>query len=157
MIIAGIDPGQTGSLAIMFPDGSGVIDDVPMQTLRGKKSPAWAEWWSNWSRTIDMAEPDFFVIEQVASRPQQGVASVFKFGRAFGFVHAIAAARGVPVHFETPNVWKRKMGLLNSDKNASRELVRQLFPGMASRVERVKDDGRAEAILLAEYGRRTFL
>ena len=47
-----------------------------------------------------------------------------------------------------------KLGLLNSGKDASREKFRTLWPKHADLVARVKDDGRAEAALLAEYGRK---
>jgi len=38
------------------------------------------------------------------------------------------------------------------NKNASREVAQALFPSVS--LKRVKDDGRAEALLIAEYGRR---
>jgi len=94
------------------------------------------------------------VIEDIAARPGQGVTSMFSFGRTLGFAHGIAAAAEAPIHFVTPTVWKGKLGLLNSDKGASREKARTLFPASAHAFERVKDDGRAEAALLAYYGRK---
>jgi crossover junction endodeoxyribonuclease RuvC len=94
------------------------------------------------------------VIERVAAMPGQGVTSMFSFGQSLGFVHAISCLSGARVEFVTPSVWKGKMGLLNSGKDASREKFRTLWPKHAALVSRVKDDGRAEAALLAEYGRK---
>jgi len=156
MIVAGIDPGKTGALAILYPDDTVDFFDVPRSKLRGKDVPAWAEWQSNWSIALGLAGVDKAVVENVAARPGQGVTSMFKFGQTLGFAHAILlGARPRPsIEFVTPSVWKGKLGLLNSGKSASREKAVNLFPGVASRLTRVKDDGRAEAVLIAYYSRR---
>ena len=65
-------------------------------------------------------------------------------------------ARVRPVEDTDPRVgplWKRTMGL-DSQKAGSLDKARLLFP--TADIERKKDHGRAEALLLAEYGRRTF-
>jgi hypothetical protein len=46
------------------------------------------------------------------------------------------------------------MGLLGAGKDASRSLAANTFSAYAALFRRAKDDGRAEAALLAEYGRR---
>ena len=156
MIYAGIDPGKTGALAILLPDSTVVFIDVPRVKLRNKDVPAWSDWNKHWTEMMELAGVTHVIIEDVASRPGQGVSSMFKFGRTLGFVHAIALGiRPQPsIEFITPTVWKGKLGLLNSDKGASREKAISLFPSVESRLMRVKDDGRAEALLLAHYGRR---
>jgi crossover junction endodeoxyribonuclease RuvC len=155
MMIAGIDPGKTGALALSHADGSAQFFDVPTIKLRGKEKPAWSEWENIWSEALRWACPDKIVIEDVSARPGQGVTSMFTFGRSLGFVHGIVASVcDCPIYFVTPSVWKAKMGLLNSGKGASREICRTLYPATAANVARVKDDGRAEALLLAHYGRK---
>lgn len=154
MTVAGMDPGKTGALAILFSDNTVETYPVPLMKERGKEKPAWAEWESQWSTALALADPDFMVIEDVAARPGQGVTSMFAFGQTLGFVRAIAVARRRPLYLVTPNTWKGKMGLLKSDKNASRELARRLLPALAPAIARVKDDGVAEAALLAYYGRK---
>lgn len=154
MIIAGIDPGKTGALAITYPDGAVQVWDVPTVKLRGKEVPGWMDWQKSWSSAFDFAGVDLVVIEDVAARPGQGVTSMFTFGRSLGFVHAVAAASGASIQFVTPSVWKGKLGLLNSSKGASREKATALYPRSTGLLGRVKDDGRAEAILLAHYGRK---
>ena len=156
MIFAGIDPGKTGALAILYPDDHVDFFDVPRIKVRDKDVPAWAEWQSNWSIALGLAGVDKAVVENVASRPGQGVSSMFKFGRTLGFAHAIIlGVRPRPaIEFITPAQWKGKLGLLNSSKGASREKAVNLFPSTESRLTRVKDDGRAEALLLAYYGRK---
>ncbi|MDO8605136.1 MAG: hypothetical protein Q7R40_01240, partial [Phaeospirillum sp.] len=54
-----------------------------------------------------------------------------------------------------PGVWKRTLGLLKADKAASRARAVELYPEVAGRLTRVKDHGRAEALLLAEWLRRS--
>jgi len=153
MIIAGIDPGKTGALAITYPDGAVMVFDVPTVKLRGKEVPAWMEWQRSWEAAFAFAGVDQVVIEEVAARPGQGVTSMFTFGRTLGFAHALAVASGASVRSVTPSVWKGKLGLLNSDKGASREKAAALYPRKSHLFSRVKDDGRAEATLLAYYGR----
>ena len=153
MIIAGIDPGKSGALAISYPDGSFTVLDVPLQKLKGKEVPAWSSWFSSWALAIEGV--DKVLIESVASRPGQGISSSFNFGRSLGFVHGIAAsAPQCAVEFVTPSVWKAKMGLLNSDKGASIEKAKSQLPGMLPYLTLKKHDGRAEAALLALYARR---
>lgn len=152
-IVAGIDPGKGGALVILFADGSTSVHRVPLMKLRGKERPAWTEWEAHWRAALDFAGPDLIVIEEVGARPGQGVTSMFTFGRALGFGHAIAAATRCRVEHVTPAVWKGKLGLLKSDKNASREIARRLLPALTPEIARVKDDGVAEAALLACYGR----
>lgn len=152
MIVAGIDPGKTGAMVILFPDNSVIVCRVPLMKLRGKEVPAWSDWWAQWGTAgVDV---DKTIIEHVAARPTQGVTSMFNFGVAYGFAQCIAVSFGAPIHYTTPSVWKGKLRLLNSDKNASREMARRLMPKISKDVERVKDDGVAEAALLAYYGRQ---
>lgn len=154
-IFAGIDPGKTGALAILYGDNTVEFFDVPRVKLKGKDAVAFAEWQTNWHMALTLAGVDNAVIEDVGARPGQGVSSMFKFGRTLGFAHAIVLGiRPRPaIRFATPGQWKAKLGLLNSDKGASREKAIGLFPGVESRLARVKDDGRAEALLIAHYGR----
>lgn len=152
MIVAGIDPGQTGALGILTSDQFGYVVRIPM-IKEPKNTPAWGEWWQTWNAALAFGI-DLIVIERVASRPGQGVSSVFKFGNTYGFARALAHSAGAPIHYVTPAVWKAKHGLIGADKSASREKARMLFPDLAPEFKRVKDDGAAEALLLAYYGRK---
>jgi crossover junction endodeoxyribonuclease RuvC len=87
--------------------------------------------------------------------PKQGVASSFTFGEGFGIWKGIIAAFQLPVELVSPQRWKKTMlADQGKEKDASRFKAMQLFPSVADQLKRVKDDGRAEALLLAEYGRR---
>lgn len=86
------------------------------------------------------------VVEAVHSMPKQGVASSFKFGVAYGGALAIAERLNCAWHMVTPQVWKKALKL-NSDKHQSLSLARELWP--TSPITKVKDNGKAEALLLA--------
>ena len=88
------------------------------------------------------------VVEAVHSMPNQGVASSFKFGMAFGGATAIAERLNCPWNLVTPQVWKKALKL-DSDKAKSLSLARQLWP--TAPLKRQKDNGRAEALLMAHY------
>lgn len=91
------------------------------------------------------------ILELVSSMPRQGVASTFKFGMAFGATIAIAERINCPFHMVTPRQWKKALGL-SSDKSESLSMARKLWKDAP--LSRQKDNGRAEALLLAEWGRR---
>jgi len=50
-----------------------------------------------------------------------------------------------------PRRWKRDMKLTGKDKESSRQLALQLFPGMTDMMKRRKDHGRAEALLICTW------
>jgi crossover junction endodeoxyribonuclease RuvC len=91
------------------------------------------------------------VVETVHSMPKQGVASSFKFGVAYGGAVALAERLNCVWHMVTPQVWKKALKL-DSDKNKSSALARELWP--YAPLFRKKDNGRAEALLMAYWLRK---
>ena len=147
--IIGIDPGQTGAIALYWPREHHVeIHDMPMLPNAKNGRPE-----LDYTAVIDLLRRDGAVtwLEQVASRPGQGVSSVFRFGMMFGALQACAAAAATPLRLVTPGKWKKALGLCSA-KGAARQLAMQRFPRAADLFRRVKDDGRAEAALIALYG-----
>jgi crossover junction endodeoxyribonuclease RuvC len=145
MIIAGIDPGANGGLAVY----GNVLHVLPVPKI-GKETDkvAWASEWN-----LFLREANHIFIEQVGAMPGQGVTSMFNFGLSFGFVQALAFSAGVPVSFVRPQEWKKGVGIPSgSEKGASRIRASQLFPNDADKWSRVRDDGLAEAALIAYYG-----
>ena len=142
--ILGIDPGLSGALGFYFPAVQRVaLEDIP--TADGEvSSPALAV-------RVKAFKPSMVVLERVHSMPKQGVASTFKFGMSFGEVRGVIGALGIPLYLVTPQKWKKHYRL-SSDKEESRAMAIRLFPNNADRLQRKKDEGRAEAALLAKYG-----
>ena len=94
--------------------------------------------------------PDLVVIEEVGAMPKQGVASTFRFGFGCGVIRGVVQALELPIVLVTPAKWKREMHL-DSDGEKSRALAIRMFPAAAPLLQRVKDHGRAEALLLAAF------
>lgn len=148
MYICGIDPGFSGAWALLDHNGAYLgCDDLPHD---GKKILVQ----SVIDSVLALAKPvDWFdiVVEDVHAMPGQGVSSTFKFGVAFGGAMAVAERLEGETVFVSPRLWKKHMGL-DSDKDRSLEMARILWP--TAPLRRKKDNGRAEALLLAEWHRR---
>ena len=86
--------------------------------------------------------------------PKQGVASTWTFAEGYGVVLGVLGALQVPVRLVTPRTWKEAAGL-GKDKNASRQRAVELWPHCSLLFARVKDDGRAEAALIARQDRKS--
>jgi crossover junction endodeoxyribonuclease RuvC len=156
MIIVGIDPGVTGAVAIITDARgvNGIIDTPVMEVLRNRKKRQ--EYQPAAMVGILKAGPvDHAFIEQVSAMPGQGVTSMFGFGKGFGIWLGIIAALGIPYTLVTPQSWKKALMAGQADKDAGRLRACQLYPGVAHLLARKKDIGRADALLIAEYGRRT--
>ena len=151
MIIAGIDPGKSGGLALHNP-GNGVLWVHPVPLVGDTvNEPEWAGTWGN-----ELRYADHIFIEKVGAMPGQGVTSMFNFGKVYGFVIALAAASGRPYSFVTPQVWRKTVGLPNgAPKGSSRARASQLFPNEAHFWKLAKHDGLAEAALIAYHGALT--
>ncbi len=96
------------------------------------------------------------VVERVSAMPGNGAVSMFNFGRSYGDVRGVIGALDIPLHFVTPQKWKKHFGL-TSDKDQSRLRAIRMFPAVADQFKRKKDDGRAEAALIALYGAEVLL
>jgi crossover junction endodeoxyribonuclease RuvC len=152
-VIAGIDPGLAGALFFLDPSNSanGEAIDLPVHMLiRGAKK----------KRELDIAgligilatrSITHAFVESVGAMPGQGVSSVFSFGKTFGAVLGVIAARNIPITLIAPARWKKVMGVGKS-KDGCRARASQLLPRCADQWKLRRDDGRAEAALLCLYG-----
>ena len=152
MRILGIDPGVTGALALLDTELSVLaITDMPSTIVKVGKAQrrTLSETWL--AETIHQYEPDAAWIERVHALPGQGATSSFSFGLAYGMARGALAAARVPLRLVTPQEWKRHFRL-GPHKNEARLIAARLFPHQSDLFARVKDDGRAEAALLALFG-----
>lgn len=146
--VLGVDPGISGGLALLDVDlGLLVVRDMPVVTVG--KSRLLSE--GELTRIIGNWEPTIAWVERVHSMPKQGVASTFSFGMNYGLVRGVLAGLRVRTLLVTPQEWKR-LFRLGADKRESRVKAALLFPSNAGDFAKVKDDGRAEAALLALFG-----
>ncbi len=148
MLTIGIDPGITGAAAVLEADGAfRTLFDLPV--IRDR-SLAWIDGASLTSALITAkdGQPARVIIERVSAMPGQGVSSSFAFGMTFGSILATVQTLQMALEFVTPASWKRALGL-GPDKHASLDKARLLFP--QAELGRVKDHGRAEALLIAHW------
>lgn len=159
--VLAIDPGLTGAIAYYNGTRLGVVD-MPTES-RGKKSAVHLE--RLWDATshpwtvfagVYFDEPSYGVIENVGAMPLQGRGSIANFNKTIGACEMALVAAGCDLVRVTPQTWKFGVGLQHDPKadtrarkNASRARATELFPNHAHLFARVKDDGRAEAALMA--------
>ena len=153
--VVGIDPGLTGAVALVSGDGRAVsVDDMPVVT-KGKGGhdldlPALRD------LLRDLA-PERVYVERQQARPGNGACAAHTAGRIYGAILGILTALELPYELVTPQRWKKAMldGEPKDDSNPkapSLRVARRLFPLVD--LGRRKDAGRAEALLIAEWGRR---
>lgn len=154
--VIGVDPGASGAVAILEHGGKLVqVFDMPAVEVKvGGKTKRRV------SAEMLAAELKLYAdqgatawVEHVSAMPGQGVSSMFAFGESFGLARGVLAGLRVPVYTVPPAVWKRELQV-NAGKDGSRAKAAQMWPEQAGEFKRVKDDGRAEACLIAEWGRR---
>ncbi len=153
----GIDPGKYGAVGVITDHLDGALEvsvcDTPIKTNRqGKKE-------CDDALMAAMLFPyrngrAIAFLENVHSMPGEGVSSSFKFGTGFGMWRGILSAYKIPYSLVSPQSWRAKvMPGRKGGKELSLERCRELFPGYKNLFTRAKDDGRADALLIAEYGR----
>lgn len=154
----GIDPGLSGAIAVITEEPlqtSLQIHDMPTMTVdrNGKAKRQVSA--NELAELLNLyAGKDCHVyVERVSAMAGQGVTSVFSFGRSFGMIEGILAALKMPVTFVAPATWTRAIGR-SPGKDASRARAMELFPEYEYFFKRVKDDGRADAALIAHWGRK---
>lgn len=156
MIVVGIDPGAHGALAVLKDGQLLHAADMPSMTHQVGKArrtfvsaPLLADELSRWLVWGDMRA----CVERVHAMPQQGVASTFNFGLAYGTVLGVLGALRLSVTHVAPTTWKRAAGLApGHNKDDARQLAINAFPLKADLFKRKKDHNRAEAALIARFG-----
>jgi len=150
--ILGIDPGLKGALCLLHvPTKKIEVFDMPVTDghVDAAKLAGIVE-------MCKMRGSVAAVIEQVSSMPRQK--GSFNFGISAGIVQGVLGALGIPFTMVQPAQWKGSMGLRRGanesqadTKTRARELAMKLWPEHAGEFKRVKDDGRAEACLIARF------
>jgi crossover junction endodeoxyribonuclease RuvC len=174
-LIIGVDSGLHGAIAVLL-DGQVVqIDDMPTDKmeLTRKGKPTVVDRVSP-HRLAQLLKPfadntDFnpfkLLCEMPTYRPivtrdhRTGIRktipaptfSVATIAENIGMLRMAAAAYNIPFHGVAPNSWKARIRA-PADKEACRTMAMQVFPAWVAMLSRKKDEGRAEACLIAYYG-----
>ena len=150
--VIGIDPGISGAISVFSRFPSTLHDVIDMPTLEvdsGKTRKRHIS--AAGLRDILVCYPEaHVVIEKVGAMPGQGVSSMFNFGRSAGIIEGVVAALRMPSTYVTPATWTKAVGRA-AGKDASRMRAMELFPSKADLFKRAKDDGRADAALIAYW------
>ena len=152
--IIGVDPGASGAVAILERDGQLVhVFEMPSVELivNNKAKRRISPEMLAADLRLYAVKATIAYVEQVNAMPGQGVTSMFAFGQAFGIVQGVLAGLAIPAQLVPPSKWKKWQNLSPS-KDASRAKAAAIWPDMAGEFRRVKDDGKAEAALIAHWG-----
>ena len=144
-VFIGIDPGKKGGIAYIDTQDNVSVTVPYSDTML-----------IDLCRHFSGVEGVVCCLEKVSARPGQGVVSMFSFGQSVGYIKGVLESRHIPYQEITPQKWKGEFGL-NSEKAASAEVCRKLFPDislLATPKCKKPHDGMAEALLMAEYARR---
>lgn len=160
MRIIGVDPGVNGAIGLLTESGQ-YVESFEMPTVLANKS-------SNRQmvnayglaaelrRILNDGDGDVVAItEAVNAMPEQGVASVFAFGKSFGIVLGVLAALGISTETVSPQRWKKHFELPGGEKERARELAIRLFPTAPLHLK--KHHNKAEALLLCRYYKDVWL
>lgn len=161
-VYIGIDPGINGAIAAIFADGTYHVDSVPSVILNDKRNfdpSAMAALIKKYGCASEI------FLESVHAMPGNGAVSMFFFGRGFGIWEGVLGALNKKHTLISPQQWKKgypELAPVKGDprtraqiKAAAKKnaliLARNIFPKISHLLKREKDDGRAEALLMALY------
>lgn len=147
MNILGIDPGMSGAIA--WYDGAELI--VWNMPIHPKEAGGNDLDIHKLYRTISQNVPDHCFLEKTTPMPGVSGKASYSMGKSEGALVGILVALFVPYTLVRPAQWKKEMAC-PADKNLSRQRASQLLPAYAHNWDRKKDDGIAEAALIALYG-----
>jgi crossover junction endodeoxyribonuclease RuvC len=149
MKICGIDPGRKGALVSL----EGNV--IKLRSMPDNEKDLF-------ETLVDLC-PDVthVFVEKAQSLPGNGSVGMFHYGDGFGQIKGVLAAMRIPYTLVPPRTWTKVMHAgcdVGEPKARSLEAVRRLFPNIElRRTERCRnlDEGFIDALLIAEYGRRT--
>jgi hypothetical protein len=147
-MIIGVDPGKAGGMAALC--GGRLLDAWRMPlTADGKQVDAHGV--RDLLDAIASPNDSVIALEHLHAMPMNGSVASFSLGFSVGVVTGVALGAGYSLRLTRPQEWKRLVGLPpGSDKGASRARASELFPAQRDLWKLVRDDGVAEAALIAE-------
>jgi hypothetical protein len=147
----GVDPGRTGGIAVIEPDGTIRVWPMPAKSERGVDVEAFAE-------IIRPFASSHVALEWNTARPHEVPDYAFRFGLQTGQLDATMRCHGLKVAHVTPQVWMKQLGLTGKADDPKlyyrMEFIRlhysyaeSLFIGPRGGIQ----DGPLEALLMAHY------
>jgi crossover junction endodeoxyribonuclease RuvC len=148
----GIDPGVSGAIVVLYNGHPAESYRMPVMKI-GSTSRVNASALAAMIRPYSSSlVPTEVYVEQVGAMPGQGVSSMFSFGHSCGVIAGVLGAFEMRVELVTPQVWKKRAGLIGSDKDASRSRAIQMWPEWRELDKKGAGQALADAALIAYYG-----
>jgi crossover junction endodeoxyribonuclease RuvC len=180
VIVVGIDPGLSGAIAaINTRTGGVVIEDMPTKETgaggtvqRRIDGRALAVMLRRLAPADEVGDKGPFVVcelvHAIAGKRdgQGGMQQMGSLMRTLGAVEAVLDAMQFESTYVRPQGWRPIYGgslkvdepdqrkRVEAQKKAARELAMRMYPAAQDLLKRVKDHNRAEALLIAHFGRR---
>jgi crossover junction endodeoxyribonuclease RuvC len=159
----GIDPGTTGAIALITEDGAVQFWDTPAPKLKvGKKERHVYDVPAMITILKNLPTGAIVTIEELHAMPKNGGLGNFASGFGYGLWMMALSLLAIPHQTVQPAKWKKALGMKKPEgetkdsdkKSVDRMFACQLFPTAVDRMNLVKHHGRADSLLIAEYGRR---
>ena len=150
MLIAGIDPGANGAIAVLDSENP---DSVALLDLKKHSIITIHEWLVE---ELDY-HPSIFWIEDVHSMHGMSAKSNFRFGKNIGMITAVAELfRNELSNTVTPKVWQKYIDVTAKGKAIKKQVAKiaqYLYPQAELHGKRGGLlDGRSDALMIAYYG-----
>lgn len=158
MIFIGVDPGLTGAIAYLKEDGTvnGPIIDMPIIKIKKRHDFLVANVVGCFLGADGAIANVMVGIEALHAMPNRmcnGVGN-FSLGRSSGMFEGILTALRIPFQKIPPKRWQKLLlDGMPHEKGSSVVVAKRLFPDVDLSLK--KHHGRADALLIAEYLRRT--
>nr|XP_011458990.1 PREDICTED: uncharacterized protein LOC105349862 [Fragaria vesca subsp. vesca] len=161
--VFGIDPDVSGALALLkgnnnhSASSAQVYDSPHLKVLVGKSVRRRLDAKSivELLNSLDAPLGSIAYLEQSTPYPQDGKQGWWSGGFGYGLWIGILVGLGFSVVPVPSQLWKKSFELTGSmsTKDDSRRVASALFPSLSCELTRKKDHGRAEALLIAAYGK----
>ncbi len=142
MMYIGVDPGKHGAIALLRRDGKyHHVFDMPMDSM--------TDWYNPQTiRDIFSIAEAMVCLEKVWRFPKLCLGYGILWSQAKTLYSVKEVIEVAPI------TWQKEFKIKKADKEQSMKIARQLFPQAATRLTLKGHHNRAEALLIAEYGRK---
>lgn len=157
-ITLGVDPGISGAIVVLA-DGEPVqfIDMPTYERANGGNEVDPFQLSAVLRGLMPLHRGAFFsaCLEVIATRPTNSRGLDQRAGEGYGIVKGVLGSLGIRWCEVRPQVWKKYYGLIGTEKDVARQYCVERFTTVASCMQRKKDNGRADALLIARWAWET--
>lgn len=156
----GIDPGLKGAIAIITDSSApNVVFADEMYKTSNNEIDIKKIMMKMQEITTVYGQISFCFLEKAQAMSKQGVISTFNYGKGYGMLRAFLEIYNIPFQEIHPMKWKKEFSLVKTTKDDSISVARKMFPELTDESfitpRGRKKDGIAEALLLAEFCKRS--